>query len=115
MTGFAKRDQRRWVLGWLWLTAMHIAQLAVALIFAFSGRGNKAWYGVQPNIRAASFCRVRFASTAERSTFISHPKQRLRMQSQDSQYGFRDERVESFGEVGTENSALAITLVEDGA
>jgi hypothetical protein len=32
MTGSAKRRQQRRVLGWLWLTAMHIVQLAVALI-----------------------------------------------------------------------------------
>lgn len=36
------------------------------------------------------------------------------MQSQESEYEFRDERVESFGEAGTENSALAITLAEEG-
>jgi hypothetical protein len=37
------------------------------------------------------------------------------MQSQESQYEFRDERVDSFGRAGNENSALVITLVEEGA
>jgi len=35
MTGFAKRAQRRWVLGWLRLTTMHLAQIAIGLSLRF--------------------------------------------------------------------------------
>ena len=35
ITAFAKRYRQRWVRGWLWITAMHIAQLAVGISLRF--------------------------------------------------------------------------------
>lgn len=53
-----------------------------------------------------------FVSMAARSIFISHAKQKLLMQSQECEYAFSEERVESLGESGTENYALVISLAE---
>jgi len=35
MTAFAQRYLQRWVLGWLRLTAMHLAQVAVGISLRF--------------------------------------------------------------------------------